>query len=276
MNSKSKYFIVSVLTFLVIACSSGFNLFSDSDDMQLGTQFSEELKKNVNDYPVYQNSKLKDYINTRIFQHILKSPEVKKRNTYNYQLEIIDNDTTKNAFAVPGGYVYVYTGLLKYLNSEAALAGVLAHEIGHVERRHSTRRITSAYGISMVLGLALGDNPNQMVELAANLFTGLTLLANSRSDEDEADEFAVNALVSSRYYPGSVKFFFEKMKADKLIEEGGNGISTFLSTHPDPIQRIEVANQRMKSMGYGIKHFTDTGDGIYNNEYKKYILTKLR
>lgn len=261
---------------LVIACSSGFNLFSDADDMKLGMQFAEQLKSNVKEYPVYNNSRLKNYINTRIFQHVLNSPEVKKKNTYNYQLEIIDNDTTKNAFAVPGGYVYIYTGLLKYLNSEAALAGVIAHEIGHVERRHSTRRITSAYGISMVIGLALGNNPNQMVELGANLFTGLALLANSRSDEDEADEFAVKSLVNSRYYPGSVKFFFEKMKADRLIESGGGGIATFLSTHPDPIERIEMANQRMRSMGYKVRNYTDSGNGIYQKEYKKNILSRLR
>ncbi len=276
MKKRMTYSFVIFFATFIISCSSGFNLFSDSDDVKLGSQFAEELGKNQNEYPVYNNPKLKEYIKTRIFNHILESPEVKKKTVYNYNLEIIDNDTTLNAFAVPGGYVYLYTGLLKYLDSEAALAGVIAHEIGHVERRHSTRRMTSAYGMSFLLSMALGENPNQMVELAANLFTGLTLLANSRSDEDEADEFAVRSLMSSRYYPGSVKFFFEKMKNDKLIEEGGQGLAVFLSTHPDPIERIETANNRMRSMGLQVKHFTDDGSDICKKEYKEKILALMK
>ena len=275
MKAKLKSTIGVVFIFFAFACSSGINLFSDADDAKLGAQFAEELKQNAKEYPLYHNVKVKDYIKTKIFDEILASPAVSKKNVYNYQLEIIDNDSTLNAFAVPGGYVYLYTGLLKYLNSEAALAGVIAHEIGHVERRHSTRRITSAYGIQIVLGLALGQNPNQMASMAANLFAGLTLLANSRSDEDEADEFAVRSLASTRFYPGSVKFFFEKMKDEKLIESGGDGIATFLSTHPDPIERIETANARIKNMGLPYKNFKSTGEGIFNNSYKKNVLNRM-
>ena len=276
MKGKIKISVAIFLTSIVIACSSGFNLFSDADDAKLGAQFAEQLSQNKDEYPVYNNPALKEYINDHIFKDILQSSVVKKKGIYNYQFEIIDNDSILNAFAVPGGYLYLYTGLIKYLDSEAALAGVIAHEVGHVERRHSTRRITSAYGLSMLMGLALGENPNQMVEIAANLFTGLALLANSRSDEDEADDFAVNSLLETRFYPGSVKFFFEKMKNDKLIDEKKNAIATFLSTHPDPIERIETANTRMRNLGLEIRHFTDSGQGIFRTEYNKNIISMMK
>lgn len=276
MRKYLGYSITVFITVIIFACSSGINLFSDSDDVKLGSQFAEQIKQNHEEFPIYDNPKLENYIESRIFNDILQSPEVKKKGVYNYQLEIIDNDTTLNAFAVPGGYIYLYTGLLKYLDSEAALAGVIAHEIGHVERRHSTRRITSAYGISILLNLTLGENPDQMVELAANLFSGLTLLANSRSDEDEADEFAVKSLVSTKFYPGGVKFFFEKMKNDKLIEEGGSGLATFLSTHPDPIDRIETCNTRIRELGLEMKHFNHSGSGVFREEYKKNILALIK
>ena len=84
------------------------------------------------------------------------------------QIEIINNPDVLNAFAIPGGYIYLYTGLLLYLDSEAALAGVIAHEIAHVEERHSTQRLTKYYGISILLGIALGENPSTIAEIATN------------------------------------------------------------------------------------------------------------
>jgi predicted Zn-dependent protease len=272
INKKiAVYFFV-----FVVACSTGINLFSDADEVKMGSQFDKEIRSNSKEYPIYRkNPALKKYINDRIFKHILNSPEIKKRGVYHYQMEIIDNDSVLNAFAVPGGYVYLYTGLLKYLDSEAALAGVIGHEIGHVERRHATQRITAAYGLQIVASLALGQNPAQISAMAANLFTGLALLANSRSAEDESDKYSIKYLSGTRYYPGAVKFFFEKMKDDGLVSKGGGGIATYLSTHPDPIDRINTANQRLKESKIPIKSYKDKGKGIYKKEYKRYILDRL-
>src|SRR3989339_869067 len=148
----------------------------------------------------------------KIFQPILQSPDVLYKNVFKYNLEIIKNDTILNAFAVPGGPVYVSTGLLKYLDSEAALAGVLGHEIAHAERRHATNRMTKQMGIQMLTQLVLGQNPSQTAMIASNLFVGLAFLANSRADEDEADRYSIDYLKDTRFYPGSVKFFFEEMR----------------------------------------------------------------
>ncbi|KAB2845666.1 MAG: M48 family metalloprotease [Melioribacteraceae bacterium] len=274
MKSKIKILIISVL--FIAACGTGINLFKDSDEVAMGQQFDGEIRKNEKEYPVYNDPELKKYVDERIFQEILKSPEIKKKSVYNYKLEIIDDDSVLNAFAVPGGYVYLYTGLMKYLDSEAALAGVLGHEIAHVERRHATQRITAAYGIQIVASLALGNNPSQISVMAANLFGGLGLLANSRSNEDESDQYSIKYLQATRYYPGSVKFFFEKLRDDGKVSSGGSGIQTFLSTHPDPIDRINSTNERLKLLNLPVYSYEDNGEGIYKTEYSKMIRNRIK
>lgn len=269
-------FLSSLLTLLLVACSTALNIYSDKDDVQFGMQFDKEIRNNPKEYPIYKkNPAIRDYIDKNIFQVIINSPEVKKRGSFNYQIEIVDNDSILNAFALPGGYVYVYTGLLKYLDSEAALAGVLGHEIAHAERRHATQRITKAYGIQILSSLVLGENPSQTAQIVSNLFSGLALLANSRSDEAESDQYSFNYLKSTRFYPGSVKFFFEKLRDDGKVSKGGAGIATFLSTHPDPISRIDETNKRLQTAGIEIKDYKTSGNGIFKEEYRKNILEPL-
>lgn len=271
---KKKIYVAALL--VISACSAGLNIFSDNDEISLGEKFDKEIRSKPKEYPIYNNPEVKNYIDKNIFSEILNSPEIKKSAVYKYQMELIQNDTTLNAFAVPGGYVYIYTGLLKYLDSEAALAGVLGHEIAHVERRHATQRITSAYGLSIVINLALGNNPSQITEIVANLFSGLTLLANSRSNEDESDEYSIKYLRHTKFYPGSVKFFFEKLRDDGKVSKGGEGIATFLSTHPDPVARISSADQRLKELGLEVKSYKADGDGIFKKEYQRNIKSKIK
>ncbi len=240
-------------------------------------QFDQEIRKNTKEYPIYNGDpSVKEYINIKIFLEIVKSPEFKKTSVYPYQMEIIQNDTMLNAFAVPGGYVYLYAGLIKYLDSEAALAGVIGHEIAHVERRHATQRITSAYGIQLILSIALGNNPSQVAEMVANLFGGLALLSNSRANEDESDDYSIRYLKSTRFNPGSVKFFFEKLRDDGKVSRGGQGIASFLSTHPDPIARINSTDQRSTAQNLPVKSYKDSGEGFFKEEYQKYIKSKLK
>lgn len=266
------------LAVLIAACSAiqSLNIFPVEQDVALGSEFALQLQNSPKDYPVYNNPTVKNYINQKIFQPILQSPDVLHKNIFKYNLEIIKNDTILNAFAVPGGPVYVYTGLLKYLDSEAALAGVLGHEIAHAERRHATNRMTKQMGIQMLSQLVLGQNPSQTAMIVSNLFTGMTLLANSRADEDESDQVSMKYLQATKFYPGAVKFFFEKMRDDGKVEKGGQGIAVFLSTHPDPIARIASADQRLKAAGIEVKTYKAAGAGIFKDEYKKNILSQLR
>jgi len=238
---------------VALGCSSiscigalGVNLFPDSKDIELGKQVDQEIRSHPDEYPILRRAPyVKSYV-MEIGRRILASPEVKKRGIYAYEFEIIDDDSTVNAFCTPGGYIYVYTGLLKFVDNEAALAGVLAHEIAHAERRHSTRRMSSALGVQVLLSIALGENPSQLSQVGGNLFAGLGLLVNSRSDETEADTWCIKYLQSTQYYPGAIKYFFEK------VSEGRGKGGTFerlLSTHPLPQDRIANVDQILNTIG---------------------------
>ncbi|MBK8661609.1 MAG: M48 family metalloprotease [Ignavibacteriales bacterium] len=278
--TKYSAVVLSVaFTFFISACSSlGMNIFSDADEVALGANVANEIAANQQEYPIYRGDPaLKQYIKSQIFDQILVANAIKKRSVYQYELEIIDRPDILNAFALPGGKVYVYTGLLKYLDSEAALAGVLGHEIAHAERRHATQRMTNQYGTAMLISLVLGQNPNQYIEIAANLFAGLSLLSNSRSAEDESDKFSIEYLKETRFYPGGVKFFFEKLRDDGKVNPGGNsGLETFLSTHPDPIARISTTDKRLTETGFPVFSYTNyAGQGVFRNEYLQNITNRL-
>jgi len=271
------FITVSVIAFTVYSCGTGINLFSKSEDVKLGKEVVDQMAANPKDYPPFKGDpSIRQYIDQRIFQHILASSKISGKDVYQYKIEILDKPDELNAFALPGGYLYVYTGLLKYLDSEAALAGVLGHEIAHAALRHATNRMTAYYGVSMLASLVLGENPSQVEEIAANLLTGVAFLANSRTDENQADEYSFKYLQDTRYYPGGVKFFFEKMRDDKLVSSKSDKIATFLSTHPDPIDRIGTTNTRLKNAGIPVKDYKAAGEGIYKDEYQANIKSKLK
>jgi len=242
--------ILIVTSFSLTGCDestspSNFNLFSTSDEVALGQQIDAEIVANTNEYPILNNAQATAYLQN-IVNTILNSPEIKYKNTFNYQVKII-NTNTINAFAVPGGYVYVYKGLIKFLDNEATMAAVLAHEIGHIERRHSTKRLTKQYEITILLSLVLGSNPSVLEEIAANLLTGLALLKNSRDDEYEADEYSFKYLLSTNWYPGGTKLFFEKIGEN---QQGGK-LEELLSTHPLPQERIKKVDNLLSKHNIG-------------------------
>lgn len=235
-----KFFLI-VITGALIQCAGITNLVMPAkNDANLGAQMDAQIRANPKEYPILNDPTSRQYLQNMVNQ-ILQSPEIKYKGTFPYKVEIIKDDKTINAFCTPGGYIYVYTGLIKMLENDASLAGVIGHEIAHAERRHSAQRMVQAYGAQTVLEIALGQNSNKTVELAANMFTGLALLKNSRSDESEADEYSFKYLQSTSWYPGAISFFFDKVKG-----QGGNAIEGLLSTHPQPQDRLDAVNKRVK------------------------------
>lgn len=251
MKSFKKHTIAVLTAILAISsvqCSSlnlgGLNMYSTKDDAQLGSNLSAEIKKDSKTYPILNNEQVRSYVQG-IVNDILKSPEIKFKGIFPYSVQIIHDDKTVNAFCTPGGYIYVYTGLIKFLDNEASLAGVLGHEIAHAERRHSTQRLTTAQGTQALTGLALGNSANDNEKMAANLFSGLYLLKNSRSDEAEADDYSFKYLKTSKWYPGALLYFFDK------IDQGKSSNTEFfdrlLSTHPLSKDRYDAMQARIKA-----------------------------
>jgi len=217
------------------------NLFTLDDDKQLGADLATQIDADIQNYPPLNNTEAQQYVQS-IANEILKSPEVKYATTFSYQVKIINKGEIVNAFALPGGYVYVYTGLLKFVDNEATLASVLAHEIAHAERRHATKRLTKHYGVQVLLGLVLGENPTVLEEIFSNLLTNLGFLYNSREDEYEADEYAFKYLLTSQWYPGAMTYFFNAIKNN----EDKSFLKELLSTHPMPQNRIDAVEKLIK------------------------------
>jgi predicted Zn-dependent protease len=208
------------------------NVFSLEDDRQLGAQVDAEIRANPSEYPILPETQYPEaysHIN-RITQNILNSGAVKHREDFVWKVAIIRDDATLNAFCTPGGYIYFYTGIIKFLESEDQLAGVMGHEIAHADKRHSTTQMTKTYGVATLLSVLTGGNAGLLGEIAV----GLIGLQFSRSDETEADNSSVEYLCGTEYDARGAARFFEK-----LIEEGqGGGLPQFLSTHPNPDNRV--------------------------------------
>lgn len=149
----------------------------------------------------------------------------------------IVDDPIVNAFAVPGGYVYFTRGILAYMNTEAELAGVLGHEIGHVTARHSVSQISRAqlFGIGLGVGSILSPTFGQLSELA-QAGVGLLFLKYSRSDEEQADELGIEYMHQQGYDPRQLSEFFAVFQ--RLGEESGRTLPGWLSSHPSPPDRI--------------------------------------
>lgn len=274
-NKIANITVLSASTLIMVAFlySCGANLYSVSDDVKMGQELNSQILNDPREYPMLQgHDDVKSYV-TDLGRYIVNnSPNVQYKKTFPYTFQIVKDDSTVNAFSIPGGFVYIYTGLMKFVDNEATLAGVMAHEIGHAELRHMTQRLTSYYGVSMILGLVLGNNPSTLAQIGANLFVGLGFLANSRSDEKEADDFSMKALANSRYYPGSIINFFYKIREEQRRKgQTPGGLDRLLATHPLPQDRIDNVLATMRTMKVNM----DSTKG-WNTEVYSQIKAKLQ
>lgn len=237
--------IISLAVMLTVAFSgcgaSQLNLFSPEQDIELGKQVAQEIESNPSEYPILSESRNPEayrYVRN-IVNRILSTGQVEYRNEFAWSVKIIDNDEVLNAFATPGGYIYLYTGLIKFLDSEDELAGVLGHEMAHSARRHATKQATQAYGLSALLSIVTGNaNPGVLAQIAA----GLLQLRFGRADETEADVYSVIYLCETDYNSAGAAGFFEKMQNQPSPPE-------FLSTHPNPGNRVQNIQQQAKERG---------------------------
>ena len=217
--------------------SPGALFISTEQQKQLGMQFDSTILAHPEEYPILSEEdypQANNYLQG-IFNEILQSEAIDHRDDFDWQIRLIEDDSVLNAFATPGGYVYVYTGLIKYLEQEDDLAGVLGHEIAHAAEEHSARSLERQYGLQLLTSILLGNDSGTLTEIVTNSATGLLSLSYGRNLEAEADERSVDYLAETKYNCAGASSFFQK-----LIEQGQTGGGpTFLSTHPDPGNRVE-------------------------------------
>lgn len=234
------------LTFLfplLVACSIATDFIPLEVDQKLGESVSAQIMEAPDEFEVLDSTNNKmvyDYIKG-IRNQLLQSDDIKYRDEFPYNVTIIRNDSILNAFCVPGGHIFVYTGLIKFLDSEAQLAGIMAHEIAHAEQRHSVEQMGARLGTGLLISLVLGGDYSQILDIGAQML----FLKFSRGDESEADKYAVRYLYDTKYDPRGVAGFFEKM----IKEEKDAAVPAFLSTHPASQDRVNDIMKTWKELG---------------------------
>lgn len=243
MNKRNTSLAVVLAMVLTLGCGSGsdFNLISIEEEWQLGQQLSQEVASQVR---LNNDAAVNAYVRNMGQRIVSQMPA--PYNQLPWQFHVV-NDPSINAFAIPGGHVYVHTGLIANADNAAELAGVMGHEISHVVARHSTEQISRQYGLSMIAGLVLGQNPGVLAQLAAQIAAGGAMASFSREAEREADEIGIQAMAAAGYNPIGMATMFEELLEQRQGQPGR--VAQFFSTHPLTEDRIRWARQRAQRIG---------------------------
>lgn len=239
-----------ICLFLLTRCLFPFSAlawgeFTLKDEKELGEKFNVLVRSRM---PLVEDSEIKDYVAgivNRIARGLPPQP-------FPFTVSVI-RDNAVNAFACPGGYIFVHTGLVLAMRSEAEVAGVIAHEMGHVTMRHIARQIENSQLISIlsVLGALAGaflGGQGGPAAMTGALAAGQAAMLNySRADEREADQVGMNYLTQAGYPPQGMTGAFEILSRKQWLM--GRDIPSYLSTHPGLTERIRDMTVRISRMG---------------------------
>lgn len=215
-------------------------LVSESQEIQMGQQYAQQVIRSMG---VYDDKKVQDYV-TRLGMTIATRSE---RPNLPWAFYVMD-DPTVNAFALPGGSIFITRGILTHMNDEAELVGVLGHEIGHVTARHSVAQMTRQQ-IAQV-GLGVGSILSSQVAQYAGIASqglGVLFLKYGRDAESQSDLLGFKYMVREGYDPHGMAAMFTTLQRVSRLEGGGD-IPEWESTHPDPGNRIEATMKRLDTL----------------------------
>jgi beta-barrel assembly-enhancing protease len=224
----------------------GFNLFTKAQDVQVGQENAALVRKQM---PIIRDPFLNEYV-TRVGKRLVSGREAQESG-FPFTFEVVA-DPSINAFALPGGPMFINTGLLRAVDNEAQLAGVMGHEMSHVILRHCTNQASKSRLIELpaVLGSQMAGNSmmGRLAALGIGLGANSVLLKFSRSAESQADLMGSHLMAEAGYNPMEMARFFEKLNA-----QGSHGLQ-FLSDHPNPDNRekaIQGEAHRLPQQNYG-------------------------
>jgi len=240
--------IVCLLTPLCVMArvqpTHGFDIFSQDEEIQLGKENAAQVMKQL---PVLPDSEpVTQYVQRLGARLGDRAPGYK----WPYSFHVV-NVKEINAFALPGGPIFVNLGTIQAADNEAQLAGVMAHEISHVVQRHGTRAASKQMGAQLpiaILGGILGNGTlAKAAELGISFGVGSYFLKNSRRAESEADLLGTDIMYDTGFEPRQMAVFFEKL--EKQMGAGANSaVSQLLSDHPNPGNRVEAVSREVKTL----------------------------
>ena len=229
----------------------GWNLFSPQQDVQLGKEVEAEVERKM---AVVHNRELDDYLNT-ILGKLKQSPYARtltadgtRSELFPFNIHLIQ-DKNVNAFALPGGPIFIHTGLIEAAENEAQLAGVIGHEMSHVVLRHSTNQASKQNLVVLpaLLASALAGNSllGQLARIGLSFGANSVLLKFSRTDEAEADYNGAEIVADAGYNPLELANFFERLQAKSGRQ---SELTQFLSDHPNPGNRVAAVSEEVRYM----------------------------
>jgi predicted Zn-dependent protease len=213
------------------------NFFSLEKEIQMGRQLAAEIERQVK---LLNDPTINEYVN-RVGQNIVRNSDAKVP----FTIKVVESDEI-NAFALPGGFFYVNSGLILAADDESELAAVMAHEIAHVAARHGTKQASKAELINFasIPLIFMGGVGGFALRQAAGFLIPMQFLQFSRSDEAEADYLGLQYLYKTGYDPGAAVSFFEKLQAKESARPGS--VSKMFSTHPPTGDRIENTKKNIE------------------------------
>jgi hypothetical protein len=219
----------------------GRNVYSPQQDVEMGREVAKEAEQQL---PLITHGNANAYISALGQQLASKAPN---ENKFPFSFKIVD-DRSINAFALPGGPIYIHRGAIEAADNEAQLAGVMGHEIAHIILRHGTNQATKAQvgqGALAILGAVLGDKGGQIAAVGGGFLANSILLRYSRDAETESDLMGTQMLYDLGYQPKGMAEFFDKLAK----EHKGSKTEQFFSNHPIPENRIVKVNAEIKRLG---------------------------
>jgi beta-barrel assembly-enhancing protease len=216
----------------------GWNLFSKEQDIKMGQEYSQQIAQQMEVLPA---GPLTEYIQA-LGRKIATQPQA---NGFPYEFRVV-NDPSINAFALPGGPVFIHTGILLNADNEGQLIGVIAHEVSHIALRHSTNSVTKSYALQIpamiagVYGEMKGGITGMLTQLGVGLGANGLLMKFSRGHEQQADLLGARMMNNVGYNPIEIARFFEKLEA-----ASGKGGMDFFSSHPNPGNRVKYVSDEV-------------------------------
>lgn len=221
-------------------CSSGggFNVVSLEEEWQLGNQLAQDISQQMR---LSNDQQALAYVN-RLGKQMVGQTQMGQL-PWNFHVVI---DPEVNAFNIPGGHVYVTTGLIAAADNASEFAGVLAHEIAHGVERHGTEQLSRAYGLNIVGAVLLGQNPAAYQQILAQVIGTGTLARFGREAENEADEIGTRMMYEAGYNPQGMVSMFQELLRRRQGSPGS--VEKFFSTHPLTEDRITNVQRIMRTL----------------------------